>query len=129
MAAEVLSSSICILTLRGMCYSACVVGVPHQPPGKTTCVYPHFKTSLTVLWAGFEAIGFVDTRAQVEQVGEARVLFKTRRFSTFLHVDEDGRDPENLVTSFALIRSVRPPSLPPLSAYPPSPWHQCAWLR
>ena len=39
-------------------------------------------------------------------MGEARVLFKTRRFSTFLHVDEDGRDPDNLVTSFTLIRSV-----------------------
>ena len=39
-------------------------------------------------------------------MGEARVLFKTRRFSTFLHVDEDGRDPENLITSFTLIRSV-----------------------
>ena len=43
----------------------------------------------------------------MEQIGETRVLFRTRRFTTLLHVDEDGRDPNNLVTSFTLIRSVR----------------------
>ena len=51
--------------------------------------------------------GLLLLHPQVEQVGETRVLFKKRRFSTFLHVDEDGRDPDNLVTSFQLVRSVR----------------------
>lgn len=44
---------------------------------------------------------------QVEQIGEAKVLFKTREFTTLLNVDEDARNPEELRTGFTLIRSVR----------------------
>ena len=43
---------------------------------------------------------------QVEQIGEARVLWKKREFTTLLSVDEDERDPSELRTAFSLIRSV-----------------------
>ena len=43
---------------------------------------------------------------QVEQIGEAKVLWKRREFTTLLKVDEDERDPNNLITAFTLIRSV-----------------------
>ena len=43
---------------------------------------------------------------QVEQIGEAKVLWKRREFTTLLKVDEDERDPNNLITAFSLIRSV-----------------------
>ena len=43
---------------------------------------------------------------QVEQIGEAKVLWKKREFTTLLKVDEDERDPNKLKTSFSLIRSV-----------------------
>ena len=43
---------------------------------------------------------------QVEQIGEAKVLWKKREFTTLLRVDEDERDPNNLITAFTLIRSV-----------------------
>ena len=43
---------------------------------------------------------------QVEQIGEAKVLWKRREFTTLLKVDEDERDPNNLLTAFTLIRSV-----------------------
>ena len=46
--------------------------------------------------------------AQVEQIGEAKVLWKRREFTTLLRVDEDERDPNNLLTAFTLIRSVSP---------------------
>ena len=46
---------------------------------------------------------------QVEQIGEAKVLWKRREFTTLLKVDEDERDPNNLITAFTLIRSVSPP--------------------
>ncbi len=45
---------------------------------------------------------------QVEQIGEAKVLFKSREFTTLLKVDEDARNPEELRTGFTLIRSVSP---------------------
>ena len=48
---------------------------------------------------------------QVEQIGEAKVLFKMREFTTLLKVDEDARNPEELRTGFTLIRSVRPCTL------------------
>ncbi len=44
--------------------------------------------------------------SQVEQIGEAKVLFKSREFTTLLKVDEDARNPEELRTAFTLIRSV-----------------------
>ena len=43
---------------------------------------------------------------QVEQIGEAKVLWKKREFTTLLNVDEDERDPNELRTAFTLIRSV-----------------------
>jgi hypothetical protein len=43
---------------------------------------------------------------QVEQLGEAKILWLTQRFRTLLKVTEDARDPKKLVTTFALIRSV-----------------------
>ena len=46
--------------------------------------------------------------SQVEQIGEAKVLFKSREFTTLLKVDEDARNPEELRTAFTLIRSVSP---------------------
>ena len=42
----------------------------------------------------------------MEQIGEARVLWKKREFTTLLTVDEDERDPNELRTAFSLIRSV-----------------------
>lgn len=42
---------------------------------------------------------------EVEQIGEAKVLFKSREFTTLLKVDEDARNPEELRTAFTLIRS------------------------
>ncbi|CAK0785742.1 hypothetical protein CVIRNUC_008953 [Coccomyxa viridis] len=42
---------------------------------------------------------------EVEQIGEAKVLWKRREFTTLLKVDEDERDPNNLITAFSLIRS------------------------
>lgn len=42
----------------------------------------------------------------VEQLGELRVLWIRRTFSTFLEVEEDQRDPEKLVTDFRLQHSV-----------------------
>ncbi|KAK9918761.1 hypothetical protein WJX75_006665 [Coccomyxa subellipsoidea] len=42
---------------------------------------------------------------EVEQIGEAKVLFKMREFTTLLKVDEDARNPEELRTGFTLIRS------------------------
>jgi hypothetical protein len=52
-------------------------------------------------------------REQVEQIGEAKVLFKRWDFTTLLRVDEDARNPEDLRTDFSLIRSVS--SAPPFS--------------
>jgi hypothetical protein len=46
----------------------------------------------------------------VEQIGEARVLWKKREFTTLLTVDEDERDPNELRTAFTLVRSVGPHS-------------------
>lgn len=46
------------------------------------------------------------THLQVEQIGEAKVLWKKREFTTLLTVDEDERDPNELRTAFTLIRSV-----------------------
>lgn len=43
---------------------------------------------------------------QVEQIGEAKILWLTQRFRTLLRVTEDARDPSRLMTSFDLIRSV-----------------------
>mmetsp|Transcript_36015 Transcript_36015/g.80163 ORF Transcript_36015/g.80163 Transcript_36015/m.80163 type:complete len:299 (+) Transcript_36015:3-899(+) len=42
---------------------------------------------------------------EVEQVGELKILWFTRRYSTWLDVHEDSRDPENLIITFDLIRS------------------------
>lgn len=44
---------------------------------------------------------------EVEQLGELRVLWINRTFSTFLTVTEDQRTPDCLRTSFELLRSVR----------------------
>eukprot|EP00884_Botryococcus_braunii_P014079 jgi/Botrbrau1/22672/Bobra.0132s0016.1 len=42
---------------------------------------------------------------EVEQLGEAKILWLTQRFRTLLKVTEDARDPKKLVTTFSLIRS------------------------
>jgi hypothetical protein len=49
---------------------------------------------------------FIIGAFQVEQLGEAKILWLTQRFRTLLKVTEDARDPQKLTTSFALIRSV-----------------------
>lgn len=46
------------------------------------------------------------TTLQVEQVGELKILWIRRAYSTWLTVTEDSRDPECLVTIFELLRSV-----------------------
>lgn len=48
----------------------------------------------------------------MEQIGEAKVLWKKREFTTLLTVDEDERDPNELRTAFTLIRSVSDHSSP-----------------
>ena len=55
------------------------------------------------------------SRLQVEQIGEAKVLWKKREFTTLLTVDEDERDPNDLRTAFTLIRSVSCPGFLPSS--------------
>ena len=44
-------------------------------------------------------------RAQIEQVGESRILWRTQEFATLLNVIEDSRDAEHITTSFELIQS------------------------
>lgn len=44
-------------------------------------------------------------RVEVEQIGELRVMWMARQFSTYLTVTEDARDPEHLVASFELLKS------------------------
>ena len=46
-------------------------------------------------------------RAQIQQVGESRILWRRQEFATLLNVVEDSRDPEHLTTSFELVQSVR----------------------
>jgi len=47
--------------------------------------------------------------AQIEQVGDSRILWRRQEFATLLKVVEDSRDAEHLTTSFELIQSVRWP--------------------
>ena len=47
--------------------------------------------------------------AQIEQVGDSRILWRRQEFATLLKVVEDSRDAEQLTTSFELIQSVRWP--------------------
>ncbi|GIL81725.1 hypothetical protein Vretimale_1315 [Volvox reticuliferus] len=42
---------------------------------------------------------------QVEQLGDVRILWIHRTYSTWLHVIEDARDPENLRITFDLVKS------------------------
>ena len=44
-------------------------------------------------------------RAQIEQVGESRILWHKQEFATLLNVIEDTRDAEHMTTSFELIQS------------------------
>lgn len=43
---------------------------------------------------------------QVEQLGELRVLWVRRTYTTWLTVTEDSRDPAHLITTFELLKSV-----------------------